>query len=167
MVELATPCSHPVFHPVNFLLLQSGQIEPTSCCFTTRFCLQFVLFFNQAGVRSDFRQFWGDPVRTNSGWWFGVLVDWKSSTNLNSDAALGYGDKIRDQHDFSSNSACKSNLEFSPNICSNTKSNSAIPAKLASASLFAGQFRGDSTLIQTQFGFLISLPYPQSNLQSD
>ena len=45
-------------------------------------------------------------------------------------------------------------------------SNSAIPAKLASASLFAGQFRGDSTLIQTQFGFLISLPYPQSNLQS-
>lgn len=66
-----------------------------------------------------------------------------------------------------SNSACKSNLEFSPNICSNTKSNSAIPAKLASASLFAGQFRGYSTLIQTQFGFLISLPYPQSNLQSD
>lgn len=59
------------------------------------------------------------------------------------------------QHDFSSNSACQSNLEFSPNICSNTKSNSAIPAKLASASLFAGQFRGDSTLIQTQFGFLI------------
>lgn len=29
------------------------------------------------------------------------------------------------QHDFGSNSACKSNLEFSPNICSNTKSNSS------------------------------------------
>ena len=43
------------------------------------------------------------------------------------------------QHDFSSNSACKSNLEFSPNICSNTKSNSAKPAKLASALLFAGR----------------------------
>lgn len=95
------------------------------------------------------------PVRVNSGWWFGVLVDFNFSTNLNSDAALGYGDAKRNP------------AWFSSNICSNTKSNSVRPAKLASASLFAGQFRGDSTLIQTQFGFLISLPYSQSNLQSD
>lgn len=129
--------------------------------YTTRSCLQFVLFFYQAGDRSDFRQFWCDPVRTNSGWWFGVLVDLKFSTNLNSDAALGYGDAKRNPAWFQ--------LEFSLSVEFGIQpehlfKNSAKPAKLASASSFAGRWRGDSTLIQTQFLFRIhSLTFCQTN----
>ena len=142
MVELATPCSHPVFHPVNFLLLQSGQIEPTSCCFCIRQGLD-PISDNSEVTQSG--QIQGDCLACNSIWTSArisiLMLHWvmviKYETSMIVEFSLSVEFGIQPEHLF------KHQIEFI--------SNSAIPAKLASASLFAGQFRGDSTLIQTQF----------------
>ena len=48
----------PSFHPVNFLLLQSGKIELTSCCFTPQdFACSSCCFFIRQGL---------DPILDNS-----------------------------------------------------------------------------------------------------
>lgn len=153
MVELATQCFHPVFHPVDFLSSQSDKIEPTSCCWTTtRSCLQVMLFFYQAGVQFDFRQFirrWNiqDKFRVvvlrvsrfelqhESQFWCCIRLWWCKKKAGMISARIQPVSRIW-------NSA-RTSVQAPNRIQSS--------GKISSASLFAGQFRGDSTLIQTHF----------------